>query len=150
MNQPPTGWAWIMGSIGWYIFRTTFSAFLLILFSLTTVIWLTHALRDIDLMTDQGQTILVFIGITGLIIPQLILIIAPIALMIAIAPSLNKLAHHFHTICLYARSRPVPMAVGSCVLPRRGCRLSHRCRDRRLYLAEVPSGATALGGRGAG
>ena len=92
----------MMGSIGWYIFRTTFSAFLLILFSLTAVIWLTHALRDIDLMTDQGQTILVFIGITGLIIPQLILIIAPIALMIAIAHSLNKLANDSEIIVMNA------------------------------------------------
>ena len=61
-----------MGSIGRYIFRTTFGAFLVVLLSLTAVIWVTQALRDIDLMTNQGQTVLVFIGITGLIIPLLI------------------------------------------------------------------------------
>ena len=60
-----------MGSIGRYIFRTTFGAFLVILVSLTALIWITQALRDIDLMTNQGQTILVFVGITGLIIPLL-------------------------------------------------------------------------------
>ena len=43
-------------------------------------------------MTSQGQTILVFIGITGLVIPQLVLVIAPIALVIAVAHVLNKLA----------------------------------------------------------
>jgi len=91
-----------MGSIGWYIFRTTFSAFLIILFSLTAVIWITHALRDIDIVTNQGQTLLVFIGITGLIIPQLILIIAPIALMIAIAHSLNRLATDSEIIVMNA------------------------------------------------
>src|SRR5215472_10394518 len=91
-----------MGSIGWYIFRTTFGAFLVILFSLTAIIWLTHALRDIDLMTNQGQTILVFIGITGLIIPQLVLIIAPIALMIAIAHTLNRLATDSEIIVMNA------------------------------------------------
>ena len=32
-----------MGSFDRYIFRTTFGAFLLVLVSLTTVIWLTHA-----------------------------------------------------------------------------------------------------------
>jgi lipopolysaccharide export system permease protein len=53
-----------MGSIGWYIFRTTLGAFVLILVSLTALIWLATALRDLDLMTSQGQTILVFIGIT--------------------------------------------------------------------------------------
>jgi lipopolysaccharide export system permease protein len=92
----------MLGSIGWYIFRTTFGAFLIILFSLTSVIWLTHALRDIDLMTNQGQTVLVFIGITGLIIPQLVLIIAPVALMIAMAHTLNKLANDSEIIVMNA------------------------------------------------
>ena len=74
-----------------YIFRTTFGAFLLILISLTAVIWLTHALREIDLMTNQRQTILTFIGITGLLIPMLILVIAPLALVVAVGHTLNRL-----------------------------------------------------------
>ena len=68
-----------------YIFRTSFGAIVLILVSLTAVIWITQALRDIDLITGQGQTFLVFVGLTGLIIPLLVLVIAPIALVIAIA-----------------------------------------------------------------
>jgi lipopolysaccharide export system permease protein len=79
-----------MTSIDRYIFRTTFGAFALILISLTAFIWITQALREIDLMTNQGQTILVFIGMTGLLIPVLVLIIAPIALMIAVTYALNK------------------------------------------------------------
>jgi lipopolysaccharide export system permease protein len=81
-----------MGSIGRYIFRTTFGAFLLVLVGLTGAIWLTQALRDIDLMTSQGQTIRVFIGITSLVIPQLVLVIAPVALVIAVAHVLHRLA----------------------------------------------------------
>jgi lipopolysaccharide export system permease protein len=81
-----------MGSISRYIFRTTFSAFVVVLVSLTAVIWVTQALHDFDLMTSQGQTVLVFVGITGLIIPLLVLVIAPIALLIAIAHVLNKLS----------------------------------------------------------
>ena len=80
-----------MGRIDRYIFRTSFGAFALILVSLTAVIWITQALRDIDLITGQGQTVLVFVGLTGLIIPLLMLVIAPIALLIAIAYTLNKL-----------------------------------------------------------
>jgi lipopolysaccharide export system permease protein len=91
-----------MGSIGWYIFRTTLGAFLLILISLTAVIWLATALRDLDLMTSQGQTLLVFIGITSLVIPQLVLVIAPIALMIAAAHVLNKLANDSELIVMNA------------------------------------------------
>ncbi|MBV8754356.1 MAG: LPS export ABC transporter permease LptF [Hyphomicrobiales bacterium] len=80
-----------MGRIDRYIFRTSFGAFALILISLTAVIWITQALRDIDLITGQGQTVLVFVGLTGLIIPLLMLVIAPIALLIAIAYTINKL-----------------------------------------------------------
>jgi len=80
-----------MSAFDRYIFRTTFGAFLLVLISLTAVIWLTHALREIDLMTNQRQTILTFIGITGLLIPMLILVIAPLALVVAVGHTLNRL-----------------------------------------------------------
>jgi lipopolysaccharide export system permease protein len=80
-----------MTSIDKYIFRTTFGAFALIAVSLTLLIWVTQALREIDLMTNQGQAILAFIGMTGLLIPVLVLLIAPIALMIAVTYTLNKL-----------------------------------------------------------
>src|SRR5579864_3148257 len=91
-----------MGSIDGYIVRTTFGAFVMVLASLTGVIWITQALRGIDLMTSQGQTILVFIGFTGLAIPSLILIIAPIALVIAVAYVLNKLATDSEIIVMNA------------------------------------------------
>jgi lipopolysaccharide export system permease protein len=91
-----------MGSISRYIFRTTFGAFIVVLVSLTAVIWVTQALRDIDLMTSQGQTILVFVGITGLIIPLLILVIAPIALLIAVAHTLNKMSTDSEIIVMNA------------------------------------------------
>ena len=80
-----------MSSIDKYIFRTAFGAFALIAASLTGLIWITQALREIDLMTNQGQAILVFVGMTGLLIPVLVLIIAPIALMVAVTYTLNKL-----------------------------------------------------------
>lgn len=58
-----------MGSIDRYIFRTTLASFALVLVSLTGVIWITQALRGIDLMTSQGQTIVTFLGFTSLVIP---------------------------------------------------------------------------------
>ena len=91
-----------MGSISRYIFRTTFGAFTIVLVSLTAVIWVTQALRDFDIMTSQGQTILVFIGITGLIIPLLVLVIAPIALLIVVAHVLNKLCSDSEIIVMNA------------------------------------------------
>jgi lipopolysaccharide export system permease protein len=91
-----------MGSISRYIFRTTFSAFVVVLVSLTAVIWVTQALHDFDIMTSQGQTILVFVGITGLIIPLLVLVIAPIALLIAVAHTLNKMSTDSEIIVMNA------------------------------------------------
>ena len=91
-----------MGSIDRYILRTTLMSFALVLISLTGVIWITQALRGIDLMTSQGQTILTFLGFTGLVIPALALIIAPIALMIAMSHTLNKLATDSEIIVMNA------------------------------------------------
>ena len=91
-----------MGSIDRYIFRTTLASFALVLVSLTGVIWITQALRGIDLMTSQGQTIITFLGLTSLVIPALVLIIAPIALMVAISHTLNKLATDSEIIVMNA------------------------------------------------
>jgi lipopolysaccharide export system permease protein len=91
-----------MGSLSRYIFRTTFGAFSIVLVSLTAVIWVTQALRDIDLLTSQGQTVLVFIGITGMIVPLLVMIIAPIALLIAVVHTLNKMSTDSELIVISA------------------------------------------------
>lgn len=74
-----------------YIFKIAAAAFLAALGVLTAVIWLTQAMRDFDLMTTKGQSLIVFFHITGLIIPSLVMVIAPIALFIATLFSLNKL-----------------------------------------------------------
>jgi lipopolysaccharide export system permease protein len=106
-----------MGSIGRYIFRTSFGAFTLVCVSMTATIWVTQALRDVDIMTNQRQTILTFIGITGMIVPLLVLIIAPIALVVAVAHVLNKLGADSEIIVMNASGmspwrlfRPILMA----------------------------------------
>ena len=91
-----------MGSIDKYIFRTTLASFAVVLVSLTGVIWITQALRGIDLMTSQGQTIVTFLGLTSLVIPSLVQLISPIALMIAISHTLNKLATDSEIIVMNA------------------------------------------------
>src|SRR5260370_17540898 len=99
-----------MGSIDRYIFRTTLSSFVLVLVSLTGVIWITQALPDIDLMTSERQTIVAFLGITSLVIPALGLIISPIALMLAFSHTLNKLATDPQIPALNAPAfSPVPL-----------------------------------------
>jgi lipopolysaccharide export system permease protein len=91
-----------MSAIDTYTIRTTLLAFLMILVSLTGIIWVTQALRGIDLMTGQGQSVLVFLGVTGLAIPLLAMIIAPIALLIAVMHSLNRFATDSEIIVMNA------------------------------------------------
>jgi lipopolysaccharide export system permease protein len=74
-----------------YILRIAVTAFLVCLLGLTAVIWLTQALREVDLLTGQGQTLVVFLTFTLLSLPALVAIIAPVALFIAILYTLNKL-----------------------------------------------------------
>src|SRR5262249_21391141 len=95
-----------MGSINGYIVRATLSAFALVLVSLTSLIWITQALREIDIMTSQGQTILVFLGVTSLAIPTLLLLIAPIAVALAVGHVLNKLANDSEIIVMNAAGLP--------------------------------------------
>ncbi|EGP07029.1 putative permease [Bradyrhizobiaceae bacterium SG-6C] len=110
-----------MSAIDGYIVRATLLAFLLIVVSLTGVIWITQALRGIDLMTGQGQSILVFLGVTGLAIPLLAMIIAPIALLIAVMHTLNRLANDSEIIVINAAGlSPVrfvrPFLYATCVV----------------------------------
>jgi lipopolysaccharide export system permease protein len=74
-----------------YIFRIVAGAFLGCLVALTGVIWLTSALRQLDVITAQGQTILVFLTVTSLTLPTLVAVIAPVALFIAVIFALNRL-----------------------------------------------------------
>jgi len=91
-----------MGSIGRYVFRTTMGAFVITCVSLTIVMWFTQAIREFDLITSQRQTVFVFIGITGLLIPLLVMMIAPISLVLAAAHVLNKLSSDSEIIVMNA------------------------------------------------
>ena len=55
-----------MSRVERYVLRTGATAFLTGLVVLTGVIWITQALRQIDLLTSKGQTILIFLMMTGL------------------------------------------------------------------------------------
>ena len=80
-----------MGRLDRYILLTAGVAFVAALSTLTGMVWLTQILRRFDLLTSQGQTILVFFTVTGLALPTLILLTAPISLFLAVTYTLNKL-----------------------------------------------------------
>ena len=91
-----------MDIIGRYIFRQTGSALAMILITLTLIVWMTTALRELSLVTSQGQSVLVFLTITSLAMPNLIAVVAPIAVLIASLHTLNRLAGDSELIVISA------------------------------------------------
>ncbi len=85
-----------------YLFRLCTGAFLAAMLGLTGIIWVTEALRDFDLLTSKGQTILVFLSVTAMVLPSLIMVIAPVALFAAIVFTLTKLNSDSELIALSA------------------------------------------------
>lgn len=64
---------------------------LVITASLTGIIWLTQALRFIDFMLSRGLSAGDFIYLTGLMVPSLLLIVIPVALLLAVLYVYNRL-----------------------------------------------------------
>lgn len=82
------------------------TAFLMTVTILTAIVWLTQALRDMDLVTAKGQTILIFISMTSLVLPTLVMVIAPFAVLIAVAVTLNNLNADSELVVINATSAP--------------------------------------------
>lgn len=89
-----------------YIFRQTAGALILILVSLTGVVWIAVALRQLELMTTQGQDAFRFLLMTTLAIPSMTALIAPIGLLIASIHVLNRLSTDSELIVMTAGGMP--------------------------------------------
>jgi lipopolysaccharide export system permease protein len=74
-----------------YIIRHLVHSTLLITFSLTSIVWLTQALRFIDFIVNQGISVTVFLQLTLLLVPSLLLMILPPALFCSVLFVYNKL-----------------------------------------------------------
>ena len=75
-----------------YLFRQTAWPFVLVLGCATAVVWLTQVLGRLDLMVDDGGTLTAFLRVTVLLIPSLVGVIAPFALLGAVLYALGELA----------------------------------------------------------
>lgn len=74
-----------------YITKHLIHSTLLITFSLTGIVWLTQALRFVDFIVNQGVSVTVFLHLTLLLVPSLLLMIFPPALFCAVLFTYNKL-----------------------------------------------------------
>jgi lipopolysaccharide export system permease protein len=96
-----------MSLFGRYMFRQASAAFLLVLLSLTGIVWIATALKQLTLLTSQGQDAFVFLKVTLLAIPNLMTLIAPIAVLIAALHTLNRLSGDSELIVMTASGASV-------------------------------------------
>lgn len=96
-----------MGIFERYVFRQAGSALLIILLSLSSIVWVALALRQLNVVTSQGQDVWMLIKMTTLALPNLMAIIAPFSLLIASIHTLNRLNGDSELIVLTASGATV-------------------------------------------
>jgi lipopolysaccharide export system permease protein len=80
-----------MRKLHFYILRQVLGPFVLFTLLLTLVVWMTQALRLLDLVINSGQSAGIFAYLTLMMLPSLLVIIVPIAFFGAALYTLNKL-----------------------------------------------------------
>jgi lipopolysaccharide export system permease protein len=85
-----------------YVFRQAGGALLLILLSLSGIVWISLALRELNVVTSMGQSAFTLFKMTTLGLPNFMAIIAPFALLIAVMHTLNRLNTDSEIIVLTA------------------------------------------------
>lgn len=96
-----------MRIISLYVFRLAGSSFALILLSLTGIVWIALALRQFNVVTSEGQDTMMLVKMTSLALPNLIAVIAPFSLLIAVLQTLNRLNTDSELIVLSATGATV-------------------------------------------
>tara|TARA_R110000824_G_scaffold155226_7_gene327863 strand:+ start:21957 stop:23123 length:1167 start_codon:yes stop_codon:yes gene_type:complete len=85
-----------------YIFWQTAVPFMLATAVLTGIIWLTQALRMLDLLITQGQTLGTFFELSVLALPSAVNSVMPIALFCALLYALNKLISDSELVVMFS------------------------------------------------
>ena len=81
----------VMKKLNLYIAKQILIGFLLISFSLMSIIWLTQSLRFVDLITNKGISAGLLAELTSLLMPRIFTILAPISLFAAILFVYNRM-----------------------------------------------------------
>ena len=74
-----------------YIIKQIITGFLLVALSLMSMLWLTQSLRFVEMVTDKGLPIYLFVEMTSLLMPRVFNILSPIALFVAVMFVYNRL-----------------------------------------------------------
>jgi len=90
-----------------YVFRQVANAFVIILVTLTTIVWLATALKQLDLIISQGQGFVLFLKMTFLSLPGLMALIAPNAMLMASLYTLDRMNGDSELIVMTAAGAPI-------------------------------------------
>lgn len=74
-----------------YIFKQVFIGFLLVSFSLLTMLWLTQSLKFVEMVTRQGLPVYLFAEMTSLLMPRIFNVLSPVAVFVAVLFVYNRL-----------------------------------------------------------
>ena len=74
-----------------YICKQIIIGFLLVCFSLMSILWLSQSLRFLDFIASKGITVSIFIELTSLLMPRIFTILAPISLFAAVLFVYNRM-----------------------------------------------------------
>lgn len=91
-----------MRPLFFYLLRQIVGPFLLFTLLLTLVVWMTQSLRLLDLVINRGQSATIFAYLTMLMLPSLLVVIAPIAFFGAALYALNKLNNDSELVVMWS------------------------------------------------
>jgi len=89
-----------------YILRRSFQMFLATLLPILAIIWTIQVLGRINLVTDTGQSIGSFITLASFILPTIIPVVMPFALVIGITQTLNAMNNDSELAVIDAAGSP--------------------------------------------
>ncbi|MDO8838238.1 MAG: LPS export ABC transporter permease LptF [Parvibaculum sp.] len=85
-----------------YIFLQALGPLVLATVVLTGIVWLTQALRMLDVLIMQGQTLVTFFQLTALALPSTLVIVLPISLFCALLYTLHKLITDSEIVVMFS------------------------------------------------
>lgn len=136
----------MMSRMSSYVLRQLIQPILLFTFLLTTVIWLSQSLRLLDLVINRGQSAVTFVYLTVMMLPQLLVIILPVAFFGGVLYGLHRLNVDSELVVMSAAGHsraqlavPVLLAAGFVMVLTYICALYFMPWGQRNMHAEVMS-----------
>ena len=91
-----------MKKLNLYITKQICVGFLLVAFSLLSMLWLTQSLRFVEMVTNKGLPLRLFVELTSLLMPRLFSILSPIALFAAVMFVYNRMLNDRELVVIRA------------------------------------------------